>query len=47
MAEFLIEITGDAKEDLSYYLAFEKKIIVSEIRAQLTHEPLVETKNRK
>ena len=47
MASFQIEVTEEAKIDLSYYTAFERKIIVSEIREQLTHQPHVETKNRK
>ena len=47
MASFQIDVTEEAKGDLSYYTAFERKIIVSEIREQLTHQPQVETKNRK
>ena len=47
MASYRIEVTEDAKVDLSYYTAFEQKLIVSEIREQLTQQPLVETKNRK
>jgi mRNA-degrading endonuclease RelE of RelBE toxin-antitoxin system len=47
MAAYEIEVTEDAKLDLLYYSAFERKIIVSEIRAQLGDQPLVETKNRK
>jgi mRNA-degrading endonuclease RelE of RelBE toxin-antitoxin system len=47
MPEYKIEFTEDAKIDLSYYTAYERKIIVSEIGKQLTHQPLVETKNRK
>ena len=47
MASYRIEVTEDAKVDLSHYSAFERKLIVSEIREQLTHQPLVETKNRK
>ena len=47
MASYRIEVTEDAKVDLSYYTAFERKLIASEIREQLTQQPLVETKNRK
>jgi mRNA-degrading endonuclease RelE of RelBE toxin-antitoxin system len=47
MASYRIEITTEAKGDLSYYTAFERKIIVSGVREQLTHQPHVETKNRK
>ena len=42
-----IELTEDAKEDLYYYDAFERKIIVSGIREQLSDKPDVETRNRK
>jgi mRNA interferase RelE/StbE len=42
-----IEVSDEAKIDLSHYTAFERKIIVSGIRQQLTHQPRVETKNRK
>ena len=47
MASYQIEVTEEGKVDLSYYTAFERKAIVSEIRNQLTHEPQVETRNRK
>jgi mRNA-degrading endonuclease RelE of RelBE toxin-antitoxin system len=47
MAAFQIEITEDARNDLSSYTAFERKTITSEIRDQLTYQPLVETRNRK
>ena len=47
MAGYRIEVTEEAKIDLSHYTAFERKIIVSEIREQLTDQPQVETKNRK
>src|SRR5713101_10140736 len=46
MAEYRIEVTEEAKTDLSFYTAFERKIITAEIRVQLIHQPLVETKNR-
>jgi mRNA-degrading endonuclease RelE of RelBE toxin-antitoxin system len=47
MAIYQIEVTEDAKVDLSHYTAFERKIIVSQIRDQLSDEPRIETKNRK
>jgi mRNA-degrading endonuclease RelE of RelBE toxin-antitoxin system len=47
MAAYQIEFTEDARTDLSYYTAFERKAIVSEIRDQLTYQPLIETRNRK
>jgi mRNA interferase RelE/StbE len=47
MPEYRIEFTEEGKADLGYYTAFERKIITSQIRAQLMYEPSVETKNRK
>ncbi|MBM4259737.1 MAG: type II toxin-antitoxin system RelE/ParE family toxin [Deltaproteobacteria bacterium] len=47
MASYRIEVTEEAKGDLAYYTAFERKIIVAGIREQLTHQPHEETKNRK
>lgn len=47
MAEYRIEITQEAKADLYYYTAFERKTIISEVRTQLAYQPSVETKNRK
>jgi len=47
MTSYQIEVTQEARDDLSYYTAFKRKIIVSGIREQLTHHPHVETKNRK
>ena len=47
MASYQIQVTEDAKLDLSYYTAFERKIIVSQIRAQLSEQPEFQTKNRK
>lgn len=47
MAGFAIEITEEAKADLGYHRAFERKIVTAEIRSQLTDQPAVETKNKK
>jgi|SRR5438128_11457193 len=47
MAEYQIELTEEARADLYYYTAFERKAITSGIRAQLTHQPSIETRNRK
>ena len=47
MSTYRIEVTEEAKTDLSHYTAFERKLIVSGIREQLTDQPLIETKNRK
>jgi mRNA-degrading endonuclease RelE of RelBE toxin-antitoxin system/PHD/YefM family antitoxin component YafN of YafNO toxin-antitoxin module len=47
MAEYQIEVTGNAKEDLSVYTTFECQTILSAIRVQLMHQPMVETRKRK
>ena len=47
MAGYRIVVTEDAKVDLANYAAFERKIIVSDIREQLVDQPDLETKNRK
>ncbi len=47
MAAYQIDMTEDAKADLSCYSASERKVIVSEIRDQLTHQPSTTTRNRK
>jgi mRNA-degrading endonuclease RelE of RelBE toxin-antitoxin system len=47
MADYRIEVTAEAQADLSYYTAFERKIITVGIRDQLTHQPLVETRSLK
>ena len=47
MTTYEIEVSEEAKLDLLHYSAFERKIITSEIRAQLANQPTVETKNRK
>jgi len=44
---YQIDLTRDANRDLDYYTAFERRAIASEIQAQLTNEPSVETRNRK
>ncbi|MGB0560916.1 MAG: type II toxin-antitoxin system RelE family toxin [Spirulinaceae cyanobacterium] len=44
---YTIQITEDAKQDLSYFKANEKKQIISAIKSQLIYEPLIETRNRK
>ena len=46
MESYRIDVTEEAKLDLSHYTAFERKLVVSQIREQLTQEPLIETKNR-
>jgi mRNA-degrading endonuclease RelE of RelBE toxin-antitoxin system len=47
MSTYTVEFTAEAREDLSYYSAFERKTILAGIRAQLTEEPDLETRNRK
>jgi mRNA-degrading endonuclease RelE of RelBE toxin-antitoxin system len=47
MAEYRVEVTEEARADLNHYPAFERKTITTAIREQLTHQPLVETRNRK
>jgi len=44
---YKIKISGEAKKDLWFFKANERKIILSSIKEQLSHEPLTETKNRK
>ena len=46
MPSYHIQVTEDAKADLAHYTAFERKIIVSQVRGQLSEQPKVETKNR-
>ncbi|MBC8550912.1 MAG: type II toxin-antitoxin system RelE/ParE family toxin [Candidatus Brocadiales bacterium] len=45
--EYQIELTEEAKADLYYFPVFERRIITIEIRVQLLHQPLVETRNKK
>lgn len=47
MANYHVDVTEDAKTDLTYYNASDRKTIVSEIKAQLVHQPVVATRNRK
>jgi len=47
MPPYRIELTESAKADLAYYRAFEQGLIVSQIKEQLRHAPLRETRNRK
>ncbi len=45
--KYEIEITEDAKTDLSFFKAYERKIILTAIKEELSYEPLKETRNRK
>ena len=47
MARFRIDFTEGARGDLAWLSAYERKIIVDEVRRQLTDQPTVETRNRK
>jgi mRNA-degrading endonuclease RelE of RelBE toxin-antitoxin system len=44
---YKIEVTEEAKIDLSFFRAYERKTILATVREQLTHEPTKETRNRK
>ncbi|OQY59870.1 MAG: hypothetical protein B6245_04390 [Desulfobacteraceae bacterium 4572_88] len=45
--KYQIEITEDAKTDMAFFKAYERKIILTAIKEQLSYEPLKETRNRK
>jgi mRNA-degrading endonuclease RelE of RelBE toxin-antitoxin system len=47
MPSYILDMTEDAHEDLSFYRAFERKVITDEIAIQLVDQPDVETHNRK
>ncbi len=47
MAVYRIDLTEEAKGDLACFSAYERKRIIEEIKKQLTHEPTVQTRNRK
>ena len=47
MAGFRIEFTEEAKADLAWFSAYERKGIVEELKRQLAAQPMVETRNRK
>jgi mRNA-degrading endonuclease RelE of RelBE toxin-antitoxin system len=47
MADYAIEMTEEAKNDLDFYAVSARRVIVSAIRLQLMHEPLTQTRNRK
>ena len=47
MPPYALDFTEEALEDLTYYRAYERKTIVEAVREQLTHQPAVETKQRK
>lgn len=44
---YKIEITEEAKIDLSFFKLYERKTILEAIKEQLLYEPTKETKNRK
>jgi mRNA-degrading endonuclease RelE of RelBE toxin-antitoxin system len=46
MPSYILDMTEGANEDLSYYRAFERKMITDEIAVQLVNQPDVETNNR-
>jgi mRNA-degrading endonuclease RelE of RelBE toxin-antitoxin system len=47
MPTYILDITDEAKEDLRYYKAYERKIIVNEITIQLPDQPDTETNSRR
>lgn len=47
MAQYQIEVTESARDDLSVYTVFERKTIASAMRAPLTYQPMIETRQRK
>lgn len=47
MAKHRIDFTQEARSDLACFPGCERKLIVEKVREQLTHEPTVETRNRK
>ena len=47
MAAFCIDFTEEARIDLTWFSAYERKTIIDEIRRQLTDQPAVGTRNRK
>ena len=44
---YTIEFTEEAKRDLAYFTAHARKKILHKVREQLSHEPSVQTRNRK
>ena len=47
MPSYTLDMTEDANEDLSYYRAFERKLITDEMAIQLVDHPDVETNHRR
>jgi len=47
MPSYILDMTEDASEDLSYYRAFERKTITDEMAVHLVNEPDVETNSRR
>lgn len=40
---YVLDMTEDANEDLSYYRVFERKVITDEIAVQLSNQLAIET----
>ena len=47
MPPYVIDFTEEAKEDLTYYRAYERKVIVDGVIEQLRYQLDVETQQRK
>ena len=45
--KYRIELTEDAKADLNWFRVHERRIILDGIKANLSYEPLIETRHRK
>lgn len=47
MPNYILDMTEDANQDLSYYRAFERKMITDEMAVQLVEQPDAKTNNRR
>lgn len=47
MPDYVITFTSEARGDLTYYPAHQRRTITQGIAVQLAHQPSHETKNRK
>ncbi len=47
MVTYHIDFTQAARGDLASFSVYEQKRIVDDVKRQLTHEPTIETHNRK
>jgi hypothetical protein len=47
MKNYTVELSNDAEQDLTYYRAYERRIILEGAVAQLHEHPDIETHDRK